>query len=310
MLTGNILITGGTGTLGGAILRRAHEENWQATFTVLSRDPMKQKALKAKYPDVGMFLGDVTDPVALDAACAGKDLIIHAAAMKHIPEAEAFPTAAVKINVEGSLNVLVAAHRLGVPKVLGISTDKACHPINVYGATKMLMERLFQQYGEAGLIETHLVRYGNVIGSTGSVVEVWKKMIAEKGKITATSPDMTRWWITADDAVRHLFAALDRPSAHIFVPWMNAMSMAELYEFLGGGAPIEYTGLRPGEKMHEEIITVEEECRTFAFGDGWVVNPPHSVAMQSMYFVRRGKTSDNSHPIDRETCARMFGSLG
>ena len=172
-LRGKILITGGAGTLGRAIIRRAHSDNWPCSLTVFSRDPVKHLRLQREYPDVHCVMGDVRDFDGLAKVVAGHDIIIHAAANKHIPQAELNVQHTVDVNVTGSLNVATAAVRAGVSKVLGISTDKVCHPINVYGHTKALMERLFQEYNRIGITEFHLCRYGNVFGSTGSVVELW-----------------------------------------------------------------------------------------------------------------------------------------
>src|SRR3990167_8823291 len=174
----NIFVTGGAGSLGKAIARKRKEENWKGKLTVYSRDTFKHERMRKMFPDVNFVQGDILSPELLYNAMVGHDIVIHAAACKVIPTSEYQSIDTFDINVNGSLNVCVQAVRAGVRHVLGISTDKACHPANAYGASKYMMEKLFQEYSRMGFdAKFHLVRYGNVLESTGSVIEVWDKAL-------------------------------------------------------------------------------------------------------------------------------------
>lgn len=258
-LKGNILITGGAGFLGRAIVRRAVRESWDCAFTILSRDPEKHHQMQREFPQCRYVIGDVCDLNGLSQTFAGHDIVIHAAAQKHIPDGERNVSETIRVNVKGSENVARAAIAMQVNKVLGISTDKACHPVNVYGASKMAMERLFQEYARKGLTQFHLVRYGNVLSSTGSVLTVWRKILEETGVVTATSPDMTRFWMSIDQAVDAVLLSFSEPSGTITIPKCKALDMATFAKYtMPEGTPFNYTGLRPGEKRYEELLTEEE----------------------------------------------------
>jgi len=258
MLEGKVFITGGAGFLGRAILRRASAESWPCTFTIYSRDPIKQQKAIHEFPDVVCILGDVRDAPRLSLAMAGHDTVIHAAAMKHIPEGERNPIDMMTVNVSGSLNVGLAAIANRVKRVVGISTDKACHAINAYGASKFLMERMFQELTGHNLTAFHLTRYGNVLSSTGSVLTEWQRMAAEQGYVTATSPDMTRFWLTDERAVDLILLALSEPSGTVTIPRLPSCTMRQMAEWLMPSAEFRYEGLRPGEKRHEVLLTCEE----------------------------------------------------
>lgn len=266
MLQGKVLITGGAGYLGRAILKRAHEEKWDAQFTVFSTDAMKHHFVKSLYPDVHSVIGDIRDYTTLHNAMTGKDIVIHAAAVKHIPDSEYHSIDTYAVNVEGSLNVALAAQVLNTPHVLAISTDKACHPANAYGASKYLMEKTWQEFSRLGLpTQYHLVRYGNVIESTGSVVEVWKKQVERGEPIKITDPNMTRFWLSPSTAVQYVLDALTGDSGDIYIPKMPSLSIGKLAEYtLGEGYKWEKVPLRPGEKTHEMLLTEEEGH--YAFG--------------------------------------------
>lgn len=257
-LSGNIFVTGGTGSLGRALLTRAHAESWPVRFTVYSRDEMKQQALKRQFPAVRLAIGDVADYDTLEKAMLGHDTVLHLAAFKHIPAGELNVAAMLQTNLVGTQNVAGAALRNGVERVLFVSTDKACHPVNAYGATKLLGERICQEADALGLTAFHLVRYGNVLSSTGSVIPLWKGQVERGELLTLTEPNMTRFWLTEQQAVDCLLGALGEPRGCIYVPKLPALSMRDFQECLFPDVTCEVMGLRPGEKMHEELLTVEE----------------------------------------------------
>ncbi len=274
-MNGSVLITGGTGSLGHAILARAERERWDARFTVYSRDEAKQAALLERFPSVHCVLGDVRDGDRLEAAMRGVDTVIHAAAYKRVPEAERQPITCAESNVEGSANVVAAARRIGTPRVIGISTDKACSPINAYGFTKALMERMFaaealeRPDGPAFTV----VRYGNVIASRGSVVPMFRAQAARGGPLTLTDPDMTRFWITLDDAVDLILAGLAIPSGHILVPRSRSSSMRVMAEACAPGMSTTTGTNRGGEKRHEQLYNLHESPYAWLHPTGFILAP-------------------------------------
>jgi UDP-N-acetylglucosamine 4,6-dehydratase len=218
-------------------------------------------------------LGDIQDTERLSVAMIGADVVIHAAALKYVPEAEANVQEAVRVNVYGALSVIIAARRAGVPVVVGISTDKAVQPVNSYGATKMVMERLFQGAADedpSGPLFL-LVRYGNVVGSTGSVIPLFQRQIRETGRVTLTNRGMTRFWLSPQEAVDLILAALENPqTGTIIVPAPKAMTMENLVTalFLGDGLhepQIDDIPVRPGEKLHEDLVHRQESIRALPF---------------------------------------------
>lgn len=260
MLTGNVFVTGGAGFLARGLYARARRESWPCRFTAFSRDDHKHAALLRDYPEVRFVRGDVAgDSDLLAAAMAGHQLVIHAAASKHVDLAEYAVWETQRVNVEGSMSVAWAAIAARVPRVVAISTDKACHPVNTYGLTKALMEKLLIEANQLS-DETvfTLTRYGNVIGSTGSVVTVWKAMLAKDGFVTATDPDMTRFWLSVDQAVDLIEMAAEAPAGTILIPRLPALAMRDLRDWYLPGAEFRYGGLRPGEKRFEELLTAEE----------------------------------------------------
>ncbi len=256
----SILITGGCGTLGKAILKRSVAERWACKITVFSTDAMKHLEVKKTFPHVHSVIGDIRDATTVYNVMAGKDVVIHAAAVKHIPQSEENSIDTFQINVEGSINIANAAIQHGVEHVIGISTDKVCHAANAYGATKYLMEKCWQEFARLGLpTKFHLVRYGNVLKSTGSVIEVWRKAIERGEPIRVTDPRMTRFFISPNQAVSLVLDGLQMPSGEILIPKMKSLSIQRLAEYtLPKGFEIELIPMRPGEKMHETLLTVEE----------------------------------------------------
>lgn len=264
MLRGKIFVTGGGGYLARAIYRRAERENWLAEFTCYSRHEDLQTRLHQRFPHVRRILGDVRDRDRLAIAMAGHDIVIHAAALKRVPEAEENVCETVDINVQGSMNVAIAAHVAGVRTVIGISTDKACGPLNLYGASKMIMERIFGEANGWGDTRFVVTRYGNVVGSTGSIVPIFADQLRRNGKVTVTDPDMTRFWLSPEDAVdliRNCVLRADRLAGAILIPQPGAMRIGDLARLIAGEAPIEIIGPRPGEKKHEALISEYETSR-------------------------------------------------
>lgn len=259
MLTGNVFVTGGAGFLARGLYARARRESWPCRFTAFSRDDHKHAALRRDFPEVRFVRGDVAgDADLLAAAMAGHQLVIHAAASKHVDLAEYAVWETQRNNVEGSMNVAWAAIAARVERVVAISTDKACHPVNTYGLTKGLMEKLLVEANQLGETVFTLTRYGNVIGSTGSVITVWKAMLAKDGFVTATDPDMTRFWLSVDQAVDLIDLAATAPAGTITIPQLPALRMSDLRDWYLPGAEFRYGGLRPGEKRFEELLTREE----------------------------------------------------
>lgn len=264
-LAGQVLLTGGSGYLGRAILRRAEREHWNARFTIYSRDEHKQAAVKRRFPDIRCVLGDVRDLDRLQAVMPGHDVVVHAAAVKFIPEAEFNVLETIDVNVEGSRIVAMAAASSGVGSVVGISTDKAAAPLNTYGLTKALMERVFGEAASWGITRFSCVRYGNVVSSSGSVVRTFRRQLQEDGRVQVTHADMTRFWLSADEAVdliatANALAGRDPgfPAGGVLVPRCAAMAIIDLARVVAGEAPVDVVGLRPGEKMHETLATIAE----------------------------------------------------
>jgi UDP-N-acetylglucosamine 4,6-dehydratase len=261
-----IFVTGGAGFLGRALLRDARTRHPDWRFTIYSRDEGKHAPVRAEFPEHDYVLGDVRDLDRLSTAITGHDVVIHAAAFKYVPQAETQVGQAVAANITGSENVATAAMRARVERVIGISTDKACRAINVYGLTKRVMERLFQEADAVGATHFTTVRYGNVIGSTGSVIPFFLRQ-AKEGRITLTNPDMTRFWLSVGRAVELIRRAMrgtgDGGTGTIIVPRLAATDMvtvARACALVAGVAQpkFETIGHRHGEKVHEDLLAPEE----------------------------------------------------
>lgn len=285
----NILITGGAGFLGRGIIRRLEANRERVGVTVYSRDEHKHYLLKNRFPWVRTILGDVTDTARLTAVMTGHDTVIHTAALKHIPEAERDASEAVRVNVAGSLSVLRAAAASGVAQVVGISTDKVCSPRNTYGATKMLMERLFQEQNRlAPRTRFSTVRYGNVVSSTGSVVPLFIRQATQDGVLTLTDPKMTRFWFGVNEAVSLIESALtDEERGAIYVARCPAASLYVVadaaWRMAGKDGQAEYRiiGTRPGEKTHETLIDQYEApfARPLKGSDNHVMVIPQATSL-------------------------------
>lgn len=272
-MAANIFMTGGAGFLGRAILRRYASEWPDVHFTIYSRDEAKQARVRQLYPQHRYVLGDVRDADRLEIAMAGHDVIIHAAAMKYVPQGETDVSEAISVNVDGSRNVCKAAIRNRVSRVIGVSTDKACRPVNVYGVTKLLMERLFQEAAQYSQTIFTCLRYGNVVSSTGSVIPLFRQQ-AREGCISLTNPAMTRFWLRIEDAIDLVDMGLEETgNGTILVPRARSLSMAGVATAVSiiecGGSvqhppPVDrrIIGQRFGEKIHEELVSPVETIYT------------------------------------------------
>ena len=298
MLNGkNILITGGTGSLGKKLVQIILQEYKPERLIVFSRDELKQFEMSQrwdirKYPCIRYFLGDVRDKVRLAAAFKGVDYVIHAAALKQVPAAEANPEEFVKTNVLGAINVLDAGVAADVKKVIGLSTDKACNPINLYGATKLCSDKLFTAANVySGLQHTRfaVVRYGNVLGSRGSVVPFFKERAAT-GKLPITDERMTRFWITLDQAAHFVLMCLEYfKGGEIFVPKIPSMKITDLATAIAPECEQEIVGIRPGEKINEVLIGEDDARNTLEFAKFHVVRPPVARGKVTTYGGAEGK---------------------
>jgi len=260
-----IMITGGTGSFGRVFIRRILEKHNPRKVIVFSRDEYKQYSMQQefyKYKEkLRFFLGDIRDKDRLYRAFEGVDYIVHAAALKHVPILEYNPIEAVKTNIMGAQNIIDAAIDRGVKKVIALSTDKAVNPINLYGATKLAMEKLLVAANSyAGAKDTcfSVVRYGNVVGSRGSVIPFFKKLVAEGCKeLPITDERMTRFWITLDDAVDLvLFALKEAEGGEVFIPYIPSMRIVDLARAICADCKFKFIGIRPGEKLHETLISI------------------------------------------------------
>ena len=277
-----VLLTGGTGSFGTNFLYRVLAEHPTTTVRVYSRDELKQSQLQERFAGeerVRWLIGDIRDQQRMTRAAQGCDVIIHSAAMKQVPACEYNPFEAVRTNVMGGQHVVDAAINAGVERVVALSTDKAVNPVNLYGATKLCMEKIVVQGNAyAAQFPTRLacVRYGNVVGSRGSVVPLFTKLAAGGGPMTITDDRMTRFWITLDEAVDLvLYALANMHGGEVFIPKIPSMRVVDLAEAMGPGLEVKITGIRPGEKLHELLITADESRHTVDAGDVYVVLPEH-----------------------------------
>lgn len=275
-----ILLTGGTGSFGQHFTRTALARWSPAAIRVFSRDELKQSVMERQIDDerLRFLLGDVRDRDRLRRAVDGVDIVIHAAALKQVPACEYNPFEAVRTNILGAQNVAEVCIDAGVRRAVALSTDKAVSPTNLYGATKLCAERLFVQANVyAGAHQTRLscVRYGNVVGSRGSVLPLFTDQAAS-GELTVTDERMTRFWITLDQAVQFVADSVARmQGGELFIPKIPSMRVVDLAEAVAPGARLRYTGIRPGEKLHEALLTPEEARHTVDAGSCYIVEPEH-----------------------------------
>ena len=295
MLTGKtILITGGTGSFGKKCTDMILKEYKPKKLIIFSRDEYKQFEMAQEfsvneYSCLRYFIGDVRDKERLNRAFDGVDFVIHAAALKHVPIAEYNPFEAVKTNIIGAQNVINAAIDQGVKKVIALSTDKATNPINLYGATKLCSDKLFiagNSYGQDHTIFS-VVRYGNVVGSRGSVIPFFLKK-KETGVLPITDSRMTRFWLTLEQGVNFVFDCLDSMvGGELYVPKIPSMNIMDLATAVAPKCKTEIVGIRPGEKLHEVMITKDDARNTVEFDNYYMIKP------EFRYFTRRFKNNDN-----------------
>jgi UDP-N-acetylglucosamine 4,6-dehydratase/5-epimerase len=275
-----ILITGGTGSFGRAFIRRVLKQYKPRKIVVFSRDELKQYEMAQTVPQdaVRFLIGDVRDDRRLVQAFQGVDYVVHAAALKHVPIAEYNPFECIRTNIGGGQNVINAALETGVNKVVALSTDKAANPVNLYGASKLASDKLFVAGNNmVGSRQTRfsVVRYGNVVGSRGSVVPYFRKLVKEGATdLPITDPRMTRFWITLDDGVDFVLKAFQRMhGGELFVPKIPSARITDLAQAVDPDLPHRLIGIRPGEKLHEVMCPLDDAHLTIEFKDHYVIQP-------------------------------------
>ena len=297
MLDGKtIFLTGGTGSFGKKFIRMTLEKYKPKSIIVFSRDELKQFEMMEKFPSekfpIRYFLGDVRDLERLRRAMRGVDIVVHAAAYKHVPAAEYNPFEFVKTNILGAQNVIEASLDAGVQQVVALSTDKACNPINLYGATKLASDKMFvaaNTYSGFEGPKFSVVRYGNVVGSRGSVIPFFMNQVA-KGELTITDPEMTRFWITLDEAVRMVWRALSvSKGGEIYVSKIPSMNIVDLADVIAPNLPKKIIGIRPGEKLHECMISEDDSRYTFEFDGYYAILPAINNWYQDVVRNDKGK---------------------
>lgn len=272
-----ILVTGGTGSFGNAFVKKVLPMDL-AKIIIYSRDEQKQEEMARRFPEGNMrwFLGDVRDRQRLEMAMYGVDVVVHAAALKIVPICEYNPFEAVMTNINGAENVCRAAMASGVKRVIALSTDKAVNPLNLYGATKLAAEKIFVAANNvaAGRCQFSVVRYGNVVGSRGSVVPLFKQLASQGLPLTITDQRMTRFWITLDQAVDFVLSCAEMMQGReIFIPKIPSAHIMDLAEAIAPGSKHTIIGSRPGEKLHETLMTDDESHLALDSWDRYILNP-------------------------------------
>ncbi len=274
-----VLVTGGTGSFGKAFIRILLDEEDPEKVIVYSRDELKQHEMRVGEfgdPKLRYFIGDVRDLDRMKRAMDGVDVVVHAAALKQVPACEYNPMEAIKTNIMGTSNVVEAALEAGVTKVMVLSTDKAVNPVNLYGATKLAAEKLTvhsNAYSGERPTRFSCVRYGNVVGSRGSVVPVFLKQRAS-GKVTVTDERMTRFWLSLEQGVRFVLRCIDQmQGGEVFVPKLPSTTLIDLVKAIAPDAEVEVIGIRPGEKLHEVLVSEDEARSALELEDMYVIQP-------------------------------------
>ncbi|WP_394692283.1 UDP-N-acetylglucosamine 4,6-dehydratase (inverting) [Hyphobacterium sp.] len=299
-----ILITGGTGSFGKRFVKTVLAEYKPRKLIIFSRDELKQYEMAQEfspqdYPCLRYFIGDVRDESRLDMAMRDVDIVVHAAALKHVPIAEYNPFECIKTNVMGAENVVRACIKRGVKRVVALSTDKAASPINLYGASKLASDKIFtaaQHMGGRNGPVFSVVRYGNVIGSRGSVVPFFKKLIAEGAtELPITDARMTRFWITLDQGVNFVLSSLEMAKGgEAFVPKIASMSITELAKSIAPDLPHKVVGIRPGEKLHEVMVPIDDARQTVEIEDRYAILPAMDAEIRLRYI------SEGARAVDEE----------
>jgi UDP-N-acetylglucosamine 4,6-dehydratase len=277
----NVLVTGGTGSFGRKFTEIMLREFTPRKLVIFSRDELKQHEMRTggfDHPSLRYFIGDVRDVERLRRAMTGMDVVVHAAALKQVPACEYNPIEAVLTNVMGARNIIEAALDMGVKKIMAISSDKAVNPVNLYGATKLVAEKLFiQGNAYSGTSETRFscVRYGNVVGSRGSVIPLFLDQ-RNNGKVTITDERMTRFWLTLEQGVRFVIRCIEQMhGGEVFVPKIPSMNIMDLVKAVAPDCQVENIGIRPGEKLHEILISEDEVRQALELDDMFVIKPAH-----------------------------------
>lgn len=303
-----ILVTGGTGSFGGALVNVLLKKYEVKKLIIFSRDEFKQYEMENELKNNGFknyrfFIGDVRDVERLKLAFKEIDIVIHAAALKHVPSSEYNPFECVNTNIIGAQNVITASIYAGVSKVIALSTDKAVNPVNLYGASKLASDKIFisanQLSGKDGC-EFSVVRYGNVLGSRGSVVNIFEKLIKEQSSfLPITDVRMTRFWITLDQGVDFVLSSLDQMiGGEIFVPKIPSMKIIDLAKTIAPKLKLKLIGIRPGEKIHEILITEDDSRNTFYTGDRYIIKP---MFIESEKFVDSFKRKNKKIKLKKVT---------
>lgn len=289
----DVLVTGGTGSFGTAFVRMVLQKYKPNRLIVFSRDEQKHFDMQQEFnldntPCIRYFIGDVRDQDRLEMAMRGVDYVVHAAALKHVPAAEYNPFECVRTNIIGAENVVRSAIRSDVKKVIALSTDKAASPLNLYGASKLASDKIFVAANNlSGAKGTHfsVVRYGNVIGSRGSVVPLFEKLISEGvTRLPITDPRMTRFWITLEQGINFVLSSFElMKGGEIFIPKIPSMNILELAKTMVPDCDPEIIGIRPGEKLHEVMITEDDARMTLALEDRYVIQPSLTFWSQGSY---------------------------
>lgn len=318
-----VLVTGGTGSFGKEFIRILLDQYQPAKVIVFSRDELKQHEMREAgfdQPNLRYFIGDVRDRDRLKRAMDGVTIVVHAAALKQVPACEYNPMEAINTNILGTANVVEAALETGVHRVLALSTDKAVSPANLYGATKLAAEKLTVQsnaYSGERPTRFSCVRYGNVVGSRGSVVPVFLRQ-RQNGKLNITDERMTRFWLTLEQGVKFVLHCIEvMQGGEVFVPKLPSTTITDLAKAIAPGAKLEITGIRPGEKLHEMLISEDEARTAVELDDMYVIQPA-----QGPWFVRswdgKGKTlpegfyyvsNENSHMLSPDEIREMVAPI-
>jgi len=325
----SLLVTGGTGSFGRRLVQTLLRHGRARRIAIFSRDEFKQYEMQqqlAHLPgdSLRFFIGDVRDGERLELAMREVDYVIHAAALKHVPAAEYNPFECIRTNVSGAENVVRAALRNGVKRVIALSTDKAANPINLYGASKLASDKIFISANNlSGSVGTRfsVVRYGNVVGSRGSVVPLFRKLIAEEAEfLPITDQRMTRFWITLQQGVHFVMTSMAMMTGgEIFVPKIPSMRMIDLAKCLAPDLPIRIVGIRPGEKLHEVMVTEDDSRLTLEFADRYIIEPAFRWWDRQPYIASGARavpegfsyTSDtNEDWLDAQRLTRLLEDAG